>query len=131
APDEGEPHDQAGAENDEAREPFDGSLGVHDRSFGEMPSGQPYASMRTCRTAAASRGSEGSVSRDGSSESRGSGEAAALDRGDRLRAQAITAPPATRTPAGPNQTSQFTPRMGGSRRTNSPDERAKSARICS
>src|SRR2546430_1669214 len=35
-----------------------------------MPSGQPYASMRTCRTAAASRGSEGSVSRDGSSPRR-------------------------------------------------------------
>jgi len=41
APDEGEPHDQACAENDQGGGPLDGGFGVHDRSFGAMPSGQP------------------------------------------------------------------------------------------
>src|SRR5882724_6516446 len=46
-------------------------------------------------------------------------------------AQAITAPPAISPATGPNQTSQFTPRIVGWRRTNSPYERSKYARICS
>src|SRR4051812_43069035 len=129
---------RAGVDEDAGREPDregdDGGEPVHggsihgaDPVLGGPPPGHPWAGPRPRRTASASRGSSGTVPR--ASASIGALTSAA-PRGFRS-ANPMTAPPASRNAAGPNQTTQFAPRSGGRSRTNSPYERPKSARICS
>src|SRR5260221_2667994 len=101
---------------------------AHQSFPGRTPPGQPYASSRTRKTAFASAGSSGSGSGTTSTAGPVAATAAGVSDVSALAprsTQETTPRPSRRPSPGAIHTSQFTPRSGGWRRTNSPYDASK------